>query len=146
MANTIYRVIKDKLVTQLQTIDKVQDVYGYPNLEFKGYPAATIYPADQFDASYDTTIDNKRHYIFIVSLYYEIPKSGTEEALDALFDLTDDVMDLYDDDEFLTGISLPADYTMIGIYPTFARWGQVPDKQVLVVDIQVRVVVTHDVS
>lgn len=146
MANTPYRILKDKIITQLRTIAKIQDIYGYPKLDFTGYPAATIYPLDQHDASYDTTIDNKRHYIFVVSLYYEIPKSGAESALDALFDLVDDVMDLYDGDEFLSGISLPADYTMIGIYPAFARWGRVPDKEVLVADVQLRVMVTHDIS
>lgn len=146
MANTTYRVLKDKLIEQLRTIDEIQDVYGYPNLDFTGFPAATIYPADQFDASYDTTIDNKRNYIFVISLYYEIPKSGVEEALDALYEIADDVMDLFDGNEFLTGISLPADYTMIGIYPTVTRWGRVPSKEILVADIQVRVMVTHDIS
>ena len=143
---TPYKIIKDKLIARLRTLDKIQDIYGYPKLDFTGYPAATIYPADQFDASYDTTIDNKRHYIFVISLYYELSKSGAETALDALFELADDVMDLFDDDEFLSGISLPADYSMIGIYPTFTRWGQVPDKQVLVADVQLRIMVTHDIS
>ena len=42
MADTPYKIIRDKLLTQLQTLDKIQDVYGYPRFDFTGYPAAKI--------------------------------------------------------------------------------------------------------
>jgi len=148
MADTTYKIIKDKLLSVIGAIDKIQVIKGYSTLELSGYPAVTIYPSNQSQAEYDTTIDNKRYYTFTISAFYDLPNQGMETAQDALFDLVDDIMDALDDNEFLTGISLPADYTMVGIRPTFTMWGttKAGDKELLVADVTAVVVVTHDIT
>lgn len=145
MADTTYTVLKNKIKEKLQGISKIQEVYDEPRLEFSGYPAAIITPSED-ESDYETTTENLRVYVFNIDLFYEIPSSGISSALDALYDLADDVMDAFDQDQTLSGISLPSRYTMVGIEPSSGAWSQVPDKKLLTKTVKLRIKISVDIS
>ena len=143
--STAYTVIKDYIETKLNTITKIETVYDYPRLDFEEYPAATIIPTTQTSV-YQTMSDNERMYNFDVSIFYDVQMSGIETAIDAIDDLVDDVLDLFDTDEFLTGISLPVGYEMIAVEPTAGEFVQTDDKKIVGVTILVAVRVVIDLD
>jgi hypothetical protein len=145
MPDSAYATIKNKILTILQTVTKIQEFYGYPILNFGGYPAAVIVPSSQ-DADYETNVDNQRIYAFQISIFQEIQEGGIENALDALYDLADDVLNAFDKNPTLTGISLPTGYTMIYVVPSIAAWHQIEDKDVLSLDITLKVRVSIDIT
>jgi len=136
--STTYTVIKDYIESKLNGIAKIQAVYDYPKLDFSEYPSAVIIPTTQ-TSIYQTMNDNERKYNFDVMIFYDVQNSGIETAIDAIDDLVDDVLDLFDTDEFLTGISLPAGYTMIAVEPTTGEFVQNDDKKIIGVTILVAV-------
>ncbi len=145
MADTFYTVLRNKIKEKLDGIAKLQEVHDEPGLEFQGYPAAVIFPSDQ-DSDYETTSDNERVYAFIISIFYEIADSGIGPALDALYDVVEDVMDAFDQDSRLSGIVMPDKYEMIGIRPVTGGWAEVSDKKLLQRDITLKVRVSVSVT
>lgn len=136
--STAYTVIKDYIESKLKGISKIQAVYDYPKLDFLEYPSAVIIPTTQTSV-YQTMADNERTYNFDVMIFYDVQNSGIETAIDAIDDLVDDVLDEFDTDEFLTGISLPAGYTMVAVEPTAGEFIQSDNKKIVGVTILVKV-------
>ena len=142
---TTYTTIRNKIKAKLEAIDKIQEVNDYPKQKFAGFPSANILPTRQ-ESGYMTTIHNGRSYTFAVNLYYDVEHSGIEEALNALFDLVDDVLDNFDKDPQLAGISLPVGYTMVTVTPTNVVWGQVPDTHLISATINVETKVEFNIN
>lgn len=145
MPDTCYTTLKNKIKTKLDGITKLQEVSDDPKLDFSGYPSAVIIPSDD-DSDYETNQENLRIYSFDVNLFYEVQASGIGAALDALYDLADDVMDLFDKDQTLSGISLPADYTMIAVLPVSGGWGEIPDTKLITKVIKLKIKISVDIS
>jgi len=145
MPDSAYTTIKNKILAVLQTVTKIQEFYGYPNLQFDGYPAAVIVPSNQ-DSDYETNTDNERAYAFQLSIFQDIKEGGIENALNALYDLADDVLNAFDSDPTLSGISLPTGYTMIYVAPSISAWQQIDDKEVLFLNITIKVRVSVDIT
>lgn len=145
MPDTTYTTLKTKILTKLQGISKIQEVTDNPKLSFSGYPAAVIIPSDQ-DSDYETTTENARTYTFIVSLFQETKDSGISAAIDTLYDLVDDILDNFDTDQQLSGISLPADYTMLAVRPVSGGWAQIDDHKLITVDLKIRCLISVDIS
>ena len=145
MADSTYTILKNKIKDKLEAINKIQEVKDEPGLKLSGYPGAIIYPSED-ESDYETTTENLRIYVFVVDLFYEIQSGGLANAIDALYDLADDVMDAFDQDQILSGISLPTRYTMIGIEPTSGAWGQVPDTKLIAKTIKLRIKISVDIS
>lgn len=145
MPDSAYTTIKNKILAVLQTVTKIQEFYGYPVLNFNGYPAAVIVPSSQ-DSDYETNVDNERVYAFQISIFQDIQEGGIENAINSLFDLADDVLNAFDSDPTLAGISLPTGYTMIYVVPAISAWQQVEDKDVLFLNITLRVRISVDTT
>ena len=151
MADTAYKVIKDFINTKLNTIagsgQKIEVVYDDPKQKASGYPAALIIPAAQ-ESDYQSSNQNQRIYSFQVNLVHEIQNTGLAGALDALGDLADDVLDLFDKDETLTGIQalLPTGYTMVAVRPARAGWQEDEDRKLVFVNIKINVVLSVSLS
>ena len=145
MPDTCYTVLKNKIKTKLDGVTKLQMVSDDPSLKLTGYPAAIIVPSED-SSDYETNQENLRIYSFDIHLFYEIQSSGLGSALDALYDLADDVMDLFDKDQTLTGISLPTDYTMIVVLPVSGGWGEVPDSKLITKIIKLKIKISVDIS
>lgn len=145
MPSSAYTTIKNKILTILQTVTKIQEFYSYPVLNFNGYPAAVIVPSEQ-GSDYETNVDNERVYAFQLSIFQDIQEGGIGAALDALYDLADDVLNAFDKDPTLAGISLPTGYTMIYVAPAITAWQQVEDKDVIFLNITIKVRISVDTT
>lgn len=143
MAGT-FKTLQDKIVAKLEAIPSIADVQPTPDPKFTGFPAANVYPSDQ-DSDYEDTASNERVYVFIIALYYEHQKTNTGKALTALYDLTDEVLDAFDTDPLLAGLSLPTGKQLITVQPTTSEWGETEDRQLLTTQITVQIRVSVDV-
>lgn len=135
---TASTTIKEKLLAKLQAISKLQEVHDEPSLDFDGYPAAIILPGE-VQSTFNDSNDHERTYIFDVGVYYPIDSVGVSAAVDAIYDVVDDVMDSFDQDATLTGISLPAGYSITYVNPVVTGWGELPDKKLVQVLIKLNV-------
>ncbi len=145
MPDTCYTILKNKIKEKLEEITKLQEVSDIPKLEFSGYPSATIIPSGD-DSDYETNQENLRIYAFDINLFYEVQSSGIGDALNALYDLADDVMDAFDQDQTLTGISLPSGYTMVAILPVSGGWGEIPDTKLITKIVKLKIKISVDIS
>ena len=142
---TTYTTIRDQIKTKLEAISKIQEVHDYPVLKFGGFPAANIIPTDQ-ESGYMTTIHNERTYVFEVHLYYDTEHSTLQTAMSALFDLVDDVLDSFDKDSQLSGMSLPTGYSIVTVRPASCRWGQIPETHLITAVVKLEVKVEFNIS
>ena len=142
---SMYTRLRDRLLAKLQTISKIQDTTNNILLTFTGVPAVTITPSDQ-ESVYETNQDNERIYGFNINLYYEFGEFGAKNSLNALFELVDEVLDEFDQDPTLTGISMPTGYQMITVIPTFTTWEEVPERKLLKAIISTQVRISVDVT
>ena len=133
MART-FETLRDKIVVNLQTITDIQEVNTSPTLEFDAYPSVAVYPTTQ-ESDYETTTQNERIYSFMVSVFHETKTTSKGDALIAMYDVVDQVLDNFDKDPTLTGISLPTGKQIIDIVPTTSEWGQVEDRELLEIDV-----------
>lgn len=143
MAKT-FETLRDKIVDHLETITDIQEVQTDPNPDFSGYPATTVYPGSQ-ESDYQDTMQNERVITFVIGVFYETQHTGVGNALVALYDLVDQIIDKFDQDPTLVGIALPSGKNVIDITPVRSDWGQVPDKELLKTDVILRIRVTADI-
>lgn len=142
---TAYTTIRDQIKTILDGVTKIQEVKDDPSAKFDGYPAAIIVPSDQ-ESDYETESENMRIYSFDVHLLQDIQEGGLSAALDALYDLADDVFDIFDQDSTIRGLSLPARYTALDVEPVSAGWEEWSDGKLISVNLKIRVKVSVDIS
>ena len=127
------------------------EVSKAPKIRFSGYPAAHIMPSDA-PGDYDTNIENVRTYAFIVRLFYDTKVVGIEKGLENLETLVDSVMDNFDQEDLRTGnartigVNTPSNYTYINIFASTGKWGEYPDEELIMCEINVKVRFTIDVS
>jgi len=146
-----FKVLRPQIVDLLNNNTKLQEVYSYPRLEFGGYPAGYVVPSDN-SADYETNTENVRTYAFFIRMFYETKTGGVEQAFQALEELVDEVIDTFDEDDQkgsstrTVGVSLPAGYTFLNILAHPSRWGELPDQELVMAEINVRVRVSIDVS
>jgi len=146
-----WKIIRPQLKTLLDTVSTLQEVSKAPKIKFGGYPAAHIVPSEN-SGDYETTKENIRTYSFTVRLFYETKQTTIEDAMLALEEVVDSVIDLFDQEDMkgvttrTVGIGLPDGYTFINIFATPGRWGVLEEDQLLMAEIIVRVRISIDVS
>lgn len=135
---------RDAITTKLNTVSKLQEVYNRPKTDFTGFPVAIVVPADN-TALYDTVTQNERAYGFSIFCIYDLKNETVENSYDAMYDLIDDIINLFDEDPLLTGtLSLPAKYCIITVEPAPAEWGEDPELQQLWARVDLRCRVLFD--
>lgn len=146
-----WNVLRSQVKSVLDTITAIQEVSGTPKIKFDGYPAAYVVPSDN-EGDYESTTENIRTYAFIVRIFYETKNTGVAEALNALEDIIDSVMDAFDEEDLkgsstrLLGVNLPATYTFINVWATPAAWAEIPGENLLMAELRVRVRVSIDIT
>ena len=137
---TIFTTLKNKILSLLQTVTKLENnnIFDYPKAEVNGYPAAIFYPAEG-SVDYETTSEDERVYAWVIEIHYEYDIGGISNALNALYDCVDDVLDKFSTNRMLTGISMPASTVLIGVEPVSAGWGELPNKKILVATINLKI-------
>lgn len=145
MART-FETIRDKIVTQLNTLTDIAEVNSAPIdiPSMKKFPNVCVYPLRQ-ESTYQNTQQNERTYYFAVTVFYEIRKKTTAGALAALYDIVDQILDLFDKDPTLSGITMPSGKTIIDIVPSTSEWGEDLDTQTLMTTVTLGVRVTSDI-
>jgi len=131
--------LKTKIKAKLEAIAEIQEVADYPTQDFGGYPAAMV-RTDGNVSDYETTDENQEIYNFTVILIQIMDGTLDEEkARDVMEALCDTVRDAFDSDEFLTGVSLPADRVMIGIKPTVSSIGVDEDGKFVISEVELAI-------
>jgi len=140
-----FSTLRTQIQSKLESITNIQQVKNYPTVPTE-FPGATITPSDT-DSDYETTEENKRIYTFVVRLFYPAKEPTMSTAISALEGLIDEVVDEFDKDETMTGISMPAKYTLIQLMPTPSVWdySNIPDGY-LTADIGIKAIVSFDTT
>ena len=129
----------------------IQEVSNAPKVKFRGYPAAHIVPSDNAN-DYETTTENVRTYAFTLRIFYETKQTSIENALSALEEVVDSVLDLFDQEDQkgsidrTVGMNLPARYTFLNIWAMPTAWGELPGEQLIMAQMSVRVRISVDIS
>jgi len=131
--------IREKIKEKLESIDSIQEVYDYPTEEFTGFPAAVV-KSTRLEAEFQTTIENKRTYVFTVFLIQEIQSQGVKKARRIIEGVVDDVIDNFDKDQRLSGISMPSGEEVIICYPVLSEI--VDNPKYVTAELEIKVVVS----
>ena|SRR3972149_1512403 len=146
-----WKTLRPQMKDLLDTISTLQEVSKAPKIKFNGYPAAHVVPSEN-TGDYETTSENIRTYAFTIRLFYDTKQSTIEEAYTALEEVVDQVIDAFDQEDLKgsdtrkVGISLPSGYTFLNIFASPGVWGELPEDQLLVAEISVRVRISRDIS
>ena len=146
-----WAILRPQIKTLLDTVDTLQEVSSSPKIRFDGYPAAHIVPSEN-SGDYETTSENVRTYSFMLRTFYETKSTSVGDALTALEEVVDSVIDLFDQEDLkgsdtrTVGIGLPANYTFLNIFATPGSWGELPEDQLIMAEIVVRVRISVDIT
>ena len=138
--------IKDQIKVKLETIASIQEVHDFPHQDFGGFPAVTVRTVGN-TSDYETTCENGELYTFALQCFQNIEgEVHTATAARRIMEvLCDTIRDAFDSDEFLTGISLPADRTMIGVLPTVSEIYETDNGKYVIADIEIAVQISKKI-
>lgn len=146
-----WKVLRPQIKALLDTVPGIQEVSQSPKIKFVGYPAVHII-ASENSGDYETNKENIRTYAFIVRCFYETKSTTIENALLALEEIVDSIIDKFDQEDLkgsvtrLVGKNLPEKYMFLNIFASPNRWGELPEDQLLMAEIIVRVRISVDIS
>lgn len=146
-----FQTLRPQVKAVVDTISALQEVSAYPKIGFEGYPAAYVLPSTN-SGDYETTTENIRTYGFLVRVFYETKHGGISNAFDALESIIDSLIDAFDEEDLkgsdtrLIGVNLPAKYTFINVWASPSFWGELPDQQLVMAEISVRIRLSVDVT
>lgn len=138
-----YQTIKDFIKAKLDALTKIQEVSGYPEMDFAGYPAAVLVP-NEGESDFETNVEDWRAYVFLVHVYVKYGEVTKETALDRAYDASDDVLAAFAEDKPFSGIALPANITMITVDPVHSGWEEVSQDSLIRATVELRVRVSVD--
>jgi len=152
-------VIRPQIVTFLQNITisdadptkLLQEVAATPKIRFDGYPAAHVIPSEN-SSDYETTAENERQYVWTIRVFYETKSGGIQSAFEALEQVVDRILDQLDLEDMKSsanrtiGISLPSTYTYLNMFAVPNRWGDIPDEELIMAEITVKIRMSIDVT
>lgn len=117
-----YVTLKKKIKSELQSLTTIHQVGNYPRLDFSGFPSANV-RSDSKSGEYETTSENYEEFGFTIFLIQPIEGDvwTPEKSREIIEELTDEVCDHLDQNEFLSGIVMPNGKSFIGMRPTDSR-------------------------
>ena len=135
--------LKEKLKSKLSGITSIQEVADYPTDEFNGYPAVMIATARN-EGEFETTTENKRTYVFKIFVLQKCDKEvGERKARNIVDKVVDDIIETFDEDQQLTGITLPSQETLIISFPAL---GEVRNEPPFVIaEMELKVVISFSI-
>lgn len=139
-----FQTIKLAIKEKLETINSIQEVADYPNEEFNGFPAVMI-ASTRNEGEFETTTENKRTYVFSL---YVLQKSdagiGEQKARNIIDEVVDDIIEAFDEDQVLTGISLSSQETMIISFPALGEIRNEPPY--VIAEIEIKVIISFNIN
>jgi hypothetical protein len=117
-----FLTLKEKIKSVLATITDIAQVEDYPTQDFNGFPAVVV-RTDGNTSEYESTRENDELYSFTLFLFAPIEQDvkGVAKTRELVEGLCDTIRDTFDSNEFLSGVALPTNRTMLGIRPTVSR-------------------------
>jgi len=146
-----WKILRPEIKTLLDTISTLQEVSQTPKIKFNGYPAAHIVNSEN-SGDYETTSENIRTYAYVVRVFYETNQTTMENAILALEDVVDTVIDTFDKEDLkgsttrTIGIGLPEGYTFLNIFANPGKWGVLSEDQLIMAEITVKIRISVDIS
>lgn len=152
----MFGTLRDKIVSILESNDKIQEVHNWEAHQFDGDPVAIVVPSGN-ESDYSTTNLNERTYALNVRLYVSRTArssgnandnpDGGKEADRVLVNLVDSVIDDIDKDYTFEGLTVPTGYCMINVFATPSSWGYAgAEDEYRVAEILIRCRVGVDVT
>ena len=145
----MFEVIREKIKAKLQANSKIQEVQDFPSQEFGGFPVAIV-KSTRNEGAFETTKENERIYVFTVYLMQDIKSQGMHKARRIIEGVVDSVMDDFDQDQTLSGVSLqdalPADKTVLICYPVMTNLGTTDDEKYVVAEIEIKTKISINIS
>lgn len=135
--------IRNKIKSKLEAIDSIQEVQDFPTDEFGGFPAAMA-TSTRLEADFQTTTENKRTYVFTVYIIQEVKSQGERKARQIVEEVVDDVIEDFDKDQLLSGITLPSNEAIIISYPVLSSIYTGGEGRYVVGELEIKVVVQFD--
>lgn len=139
----MWEPIRQKIKEKLQTVTELQEVEDFPNEQWNGFPCAMV-ETTRNDADFQTTNANKRVYIFTIYLLQEYESQGPKKARRIIEGVVDSVVNAFDQDQLLTGISLPSNEVMVISYPALSIIYET--EKYVVAELELRVITQFSIS
>lgn len=143
--------LRPEITTLLESIPEIQEVSAVPKIKFNGYPAVHVIPSEN-SGDYETTSENERTYTWTIRAFYETKNSGMEKAFVGLEEIVDKIIDAFDLQDLTNypdrtiGKNLPERYTYISTMAVPNRWADLPDEELLMAEIAIRIKLSVDIS
>lgn len=140
-------VLKDKIIEKLNSITTIQQVEEYPNQDFNGFPAISVRTIGN-TSNYETTNENDELYTFMLYLFHPIENEVKSDLMTRriIEEQCDVIRDTFDEDEFLSGLSLPSGRVMIGIKPTVSEIDETDNGKYVTATIELVIRVSKNIS
>ena len=140
-ATKIKEYIKDYLVATTG-VGQVED---YPNQDFNTFPGVQV-SYDGNTSTYLSTTENDILYTYTLFIYQVVEGDiDRRRARLILEELSDTIADRFDSNEFLDGISMPSNKTMIGVKPTTVEIAEDEEGKFTVAKMEIATRVTKSV-
>jgi len=147
-----WQTLSNQIKTKLESISDIQVVYDYPWLDFDGYPAVTITPSEM-ESDYETQQHNIRTYAFMIRAFLDLEivnqatlQKKVEKGHEIMRGLIDSIVDTFDKDETLSGISMPTGKTLIAITPVPARVLYFEEEKMMIGEVRLFCKVSFDIT
>lgn len=120
------------ILSKLQSVAGIREVYDHPANDIKGYPAIIFYPTECIPTILDTR-RTKRTYTYVVTIMQEVAKVGVQKADRVLREIEDLVFNAFDTDIDLSG-------SILKVVPVESVWGKEDreDGQVRTINIKIQ--------
>lgn len=147
----MWQILRPQVKALLDTVSLLQETAAAPKVKFDGYPAAHIVPSEN-TGDYETNKENIRTYAFTIRCFYETKSTGIEAAIEGLEEVVDQVIDTFDEEDLkqgnarTVGVGLPANKMYINIFAAPSRWGELPEDELVMAEILVKIRISVDVS
>lgn len=141
-----FNAINDEIVRLLGTVNKLAEVKNNPISNFQAYPAAYVMPSEN-EGDFETNMENDRAYAFYVRIFYEVDLNEPNKAWEAMRDIADDILDLFDQNFSLSNMQLTdSRYSVPRLNVAPSVWLYLQNENLLMAEFRIVVRISVDIS
>jgi len=140
-----FEPIRQHIKTKLEGIAQIQAVYDYPEADYSGFPVALLV-TNRNEAEFETTVHNKRIYIFALYIIQDFTEVGMKKARRTVEGVVDVVLDNFANDQQLSGISLPGSEILIISQPLLSEIRTDDDAKYVIAEMEIKVVTQYQIT
>ena len=137
--------LRNVIVSVLESVSSVQEVHEFPTEEFNGNPAAVI-ETIRSESDFQTITDNRRTYFFSIYVYQEVKTKTPKQARRIIQGVSGDIMDAFDNDQLLSGASMPSNEVLVISLPALSNIFTSEDAKYIIGEIELKVVTQFSTS